>query len=154
MIGRMREACAENKKDGMGGPHGGTIGEANKNSMSGGNQIGTGSCGAKEMATVARVGNGTIGRVVLYKRSNGQIVRNKIYFSCSLPISGGRFVCYYGSTFAFGTCGIMFVASFRFRASLAGVITAMDTITEVVVSVGSDGTCGKELALEIGDAGL
>ena len=50
--------------------HSGTIGEANKDSMSGGNWIGTGSFGAKEMATSVRVGNGAMGRVVGNERSN------------------------------------------------------------------------------------
>ena len=35
------------QKGGIGGPHGGTIGEANEDSMSGGDHIGTGSCGGK-----------------------------------------------------------------------------------------------------------
>ena len=35
------------QKISMGGPHGGTIGKAEEDSMSGGDQIGTGSCGAK-----------------------------------------------------------------------------------------------------------
>ena len=42
----------KNQKGGIGGPHGGTIGEAGEDSMSGGDRIGTGSCGAKEMDTV------------------------------------------------------------------------------------------------------
>ena len=54
----------------MDGPNGGTIGEADKDPMSGGNRIGTGVCGAKEMATESRVGNDAIGRVVGNKRSN------------------------------------------------------------------------------------
>ena len=70
MLGRLREACAERDKGGIGGLHGGTIGEADEDSMSGGDQIGTGSCGAKEMATAARVGDGAMGRVVGNKRSN------------------------------------------------------------------------------------
>ena len=54
----------------------------------------------------------------------------------------------------FGTCVIMLVASYRFGGSLGGVITALATSPEVVVSVVADGTRGRELALEIGDAGL
>ena len=57
-------------KGGIGGLHGGTIGEADEDSMSGGNRIGTGVCGAKEMATETRVGNDAIGRVVGNKMSN------------------------------------------------------------------------------------
>ena len=48
----------------------------------------------------------------------------------------------------------MLVASYWFRESLAGVITALATNPAVVVAVVADGTCGRELALEIGDAGL
>ena len=58
------------KKGDMGGPHGGTIGEADKDSMSGGDRIGTGSCGAKEMATTAIVGDDAMGRVVGNERNN------------------------------------------------------------------------------------
>ena len=58
------------QKGGMGGPHGGTIGEADKYSMSGGYQFGKGGCGAKEIATASIVGNGAMGRVVGNKRSN------------------------------------------------------------------------------------
>ena len=54
----------------MVGLHGGTIGEADEDSMSGGNQIETGSCGAKGMATTVRVGNGAMGRGVGNERSN------------------------------------------------------------------------------------
>ena len=54
----------------MGETHGGTIGEANKDSMSGGDRIGTGSCGAREMATAASVGNDAMGRVGRNKRNN------------------------------------------------------------------------------------
>ena len=57
-------------KGGIGGLHGGTIGEADEDSMSGGNRIETGSCGAKEMATADRFGNGVMGRVVGNERSN------------------------------------------------------------------------------------
>ena len=60
----------KSQKGGIGGPHGGTIGKADKDSMSGGDQIGTGSCGAKEMATADRVRNGAMGGVVRNKSSN------------------------------------------------------------------------------------
>ena len=122
--------------------------------MSGGDWIGTGSCGDKEMDTAARVCDGVMGRVVGNKRSNRQSVRKKIYFSCSLYISYGRFIYFAGATFAFGTCCIMLVPSYWFRASLAGVITALSKIPAVVVAVGADETRGRELALIIGDAGL
>ena len=69
-------------------------------------------------------------------------------------MSGGRFVCFDGATSAFGTRCIMLVASYRFRASLAGLITALDTSPAVVVAVGTGGTCGSELALGISNAGL
>ena len=52
------------EKGGIGGPHGGTIGKADEDSISGGYQIVTGSCGAKEMATTAILGDGAMGRVV------------------------------------------------------------------------------------------
>ena len=58
------------EKVGMGRPHGRTIWEDAEYSMCGGYRIGTGIFGAKEMATVARVGNGAMGRVVGNKRSN------------------------------------------------------------------------------------
>ena len=48
----------------------------------------------------------------------------------------------------------MLVASYRFMESLAGVITALTTSPALVVAVGADGTRGRELALEISDAGL
>ena len=48
----------------------------------------------------------------------------------------------------------MSVARVWFRESLAGVVTAMATRPAVVVAVGADETLGRELALEIGDAGL
>ena len=57
------------QKGSMGETHSGNIGEADKDSMIGGEQIGTGSCGAKEMANVARFGYGAIGRVVKNERS-------------------------------------------------------------------------------------
>ena len=60
----------KSQKGTIGGPHGGTIGKADKDSMSGGDQIGIESCGAKEIATAARVVNGAMGRVVGNKRSN------------------------------------------------------------------------------------
>ena len=43
---------------------------ANKNFISGGELIVLWSCGAKEMATVARVGNAVMGRVVDNERIN------------------------------------------------------------------------------------
>ena len=46
------------------------------------------------------------------------------------------------------------MSSYRFMASFSRVITALATSPEVVVSVVADGTRGRELALEIGDAGL
>ena len=46
------------------------------------------------------------------------------------------------------------MASYRFRGSLAGEITALATSTAVVVAVEADETLGRELALEIGNAGL
>ena len=52
------------QKGSMGGPHGSTIGKADKDSIISGDQIGTGSYGAKEMATAARFGDGAMGRVV------------------------------------------------------------------------------------------
>ena len=58
------------QKGGMGRSHGCTIGEDNKDYMSGGNKIGTGSCGSKEMATASRFGYGATRRVVGNKRSN------------------------------------------------------------------------------------
>ena len=58
------------QKGGMSGLHGGTIGKFDKDSMSGGDQIGIESGGAKEIATAARVVNGAMGRVVGNKRSN------------------------------------------------------------------------------------
>ena len=48
----------------------------------------------------------------------------------------------------------MLVASYRFRESLAGEITALATSTAVVVDVEADETLGRELELEIGNAGL
>ena len=48
----------------------------------------------------------------------------------------------------------MLVASYRFRSSLDGVITALATIPSVVVDVGAGITYGRELVLEIGDAGF
>ena len=48
----------------------------------------------------------------------------------------------------------MLVPSYWFRASIAGVITALSKIPAVVVAVGADETRGRELALIIGDAGL
>ena len=54
----------------MGGPHGGIIEETDEDSMSDGDRIETGSCGAKEMATADRLGNGVMGRVVGNERSN------------------------------------------------------------------------------------
>ena len=60
LAGCQRHAQKRKKGD-MGGTHGGTIGETDEDLMSGGDKIGTGSCGAKEMATVARVGNGAMG---------------------------------------------------------------------------------------------
>ena len=54
----------------MGGTHGGTIGEADEDSMSGGDRIETGSCGAKEMSTADRVGDSMMGRVVGNERNN------------------------------------------------------------------------------------
>ena len=54
----------------MGGPHGGTIGEADDDYMSGGDRIGTGSCGAKEMASSTRVDDDVMRRVVGNERSN------------------------------------------------------------------------------------
>ena len=59
------------QKGGIGGPHGGTIGEDDKDSMIGGDWIGTGSFGAKEINSAARVGNGMMRRVVGSERSNG-----------------------------------------------------------------------------------
>ena len=69
-------------------------------------------------------------------------------------MSGGRFVCFAGATFAFGTSGIMLVASYWFRAYIAGVITDLATSPTVVVAVGAGRTCGSKLVLEIGNAGL
>ena len=54
----------------MGGPHGGTIGWGDEYSMSVGDQIGTGSGGAKEMATADRVGDGVMGGMFENERSN------------------------------------------------------------------------------------
>ena len=89
----------------MGGSHGGTIGEADEDSVSGGYQIGTWSCGVKEMATASRVGDGAMWIVVRKERSNRYIVRNNIYFSRSLPIPGGRFVAFAGAAFEVGKQG-------------------------------------------------
>ena len=60
----------KSQKGSMGGPHGGTIGEDDKDYMSGGDWIGTGSCGANEMDTVARVSDGAMGRVFGNERTN------------------------------------------------------------------------------------
>ena len=60
----------KSKQGGVGGLHGGTIGEDNEDSMSGGDRIGTGGVGAKEIATVARVRDGTMGRVAGNERNN------------------------------------------------------------------------------------
>ena len=46
------------------------------------------------------------------------------------------------------------MASYWFRSSLAGVITTLATSPAVVAAVGADGTRVRELALEIGNAGL
>ena len=70
MLGRMQEAFAEKSEGAYGVPHGGTIGEDYKDSISGGDQIGTGISGAKEMDTADRVGNGAMGRMVWNERSN------------------------------------------------------------------------------------
>ena len=43
-----------------------------------------------------------------------------------------------GATFAFSIRGIMLVASYRFRESLSGFITALATSPAVVVAVGAD----------------
>ena len=48
----------------------------------------------------------------------------------------------------------MLVDRVRFRTYLAGVVTALTTSPEVVVDVGADGTRGRELVLDIGDAGF
>ena len=69
-------------------------------------------------------------------------------------MSGGRFLCFYGATFAYGTSGIMLVASYGFMSSLAGAITALATSPSVVVAVGADVTRGRELALDIDNNGL
>ena len=66
MLAGLQEACAEMGK----GRYGGTIGEADNDFMSGGGHIGTRSCGAKEMTTAARVGDGAMGRVVGNERTN------------------------------------------------------------------------------------
>ena len=69
-LSRYERHVRKSQKGGMGGPHGGTIREDDEDSMSGGYQIGTGSCGAKEMANAARFGDGAMGRGVGNKRSN------------------------------------------------------------------------------------
>ena len=63
-------------------------------------------------------------------------------------------MCYAGATLAFGTRGIMSVARFRFRESLAGAITALATSPAFVFAVGADGTSSRKLALDIGDSGF
>ena len=69
-------------------------------------------------------------------------------------MSGGKFVCFVGATFVFGTHGIVLVASYRFRAYLAGMITVLATSSAVVFYVEADGTRGRDLALEIGNTDL
>ena len=74
-----------------------------------------------------------------------------------MPISGGWFVSFVGAIFAFGMCGIILVARSRIKAYLAGVVTAVNTSPAVVVDddgVRTGGTYGRELAIEIADAGL
>ena len=46
------------------------------------------------------------------------------------------------------------LVDYRFRESLAGLITTLATSPAVVVTVGTDRTCGRELALDIGNADL
>ena len=46
------------------------------------------------------------------------------------------------------------MTSASIRTYLAGLVTAMDTIPVVVVGGGTGGTHGRELALDIGDAGM
>ena len=77
-----------------------------------------------------------------------------MYSSCSLPISGGRFVAFSCSNVAFGMHGIILVASAQIRSFIAGVVTALATSPAVAVGGGRDGTCGRELALDISDAGF
>ena len=69
-------------------------------------------------------------------------------------MSGGSFVCFAGSTFAFGTRGIMFMASYWFRESIDGVITALATSPAVLGAMGADRTRGRSLSLDISDTGL
>ena len=64
------------------------------------------------------------------------------------------FVAFAGSTFAFGTCGIILVDSAWIMAYIAGVVTALTTSPAVVVAGVTGITRGRELALEIGDVGL